>query len=183
MYQPPLHEFAYGLDAVYTPLAQFGDALPDQVVIRPRGAEAIAACGQLSLHLGGELCQAIQQLGLAGRALSHHLLGNCSEIALCVHKLGADFARHGKREQGEHAIGFDFQQALQHAPGAAPAHAAIEQQKARIAIRMYAEIGKCSRAAVGEMRADQGMTGEMRRDRRDVRRVAAGQQGDMCRHD
>ena len=90
----------------------------------------------------------------------------------------------GKASRGEHAIGFDLQQALQHAAGAAPAHAAIEQQEAGKAVRMDAEIGKRRRPAVGHLRTRQRIAGEMRRDRFNVRlSFGTRQQRHMRRYD
>ena len=90
----------------------------------------------------------------------------------------------GKARQGEHAIGLDLQQALQHAAGAAPAHAAIEQQEAGKAVLMDAEIGKRRRTTVGHLRTRQRIAGEMRRDRFNVRlSFGTRQQRHMRRYD
>ncbi len=122
----------------------------------------------------------------AGRRQRGDAAGQIGQRALDLQRVGRLRTRDRQRHQHHHAIGFDLEQALQHAAGLARREIMIANQKARQAVRVNAKVGVRHSRAFADLRADHNVASEMPSQRRGIRwrsrrRYQLGMRCDQCR--
>jgi hypothetical protein len=109
---------------------------------------------------GFEAGQPVEERRLVRLAGVRQRGGDLDKLALVAGEDRRELPRHGKREQREHPVGVDFQEALHGAPGLPGRHAAVENEQTAEAVAVNAKIGQRRRRTAGDRGTDQGMAGE-----------------------
>ncbi len=155
--QPPLQEFAHGLQARQARLGNVGNAPVHQLEVRHAGGKTRMGGGVLAFHGAGQFGQAVQQLRLVvARGLANGA-GQPSQFALGMGQHGRCLPRRRQTEQRSHAVGIDFQQLLHQPAQPARCHGACQQHHARKAVGMQRKVGVDLTVPVGDGGGDQSV--------------------------
>jgi len=158
------HELFDGLNARQLGLAQLADAGQHQGVMGMAGTEAELTSRQIAFDPGSKARQLLQQgfaIAIGGNAASQigeraFDLQRAARLRTRDRQRLQRHHRHQRlqryqRYQRHHAIGFDLEQALQHAPGLAWREIMIANQKAREARQPSRRKQRRHRLAVGAL--------------------------------
>ena len=143
------------------PLAQLGDARAHEVVVRAARAEAELRRDQRALDVGREARQLGQQR-LVRTVVARDLAGQPRQCALDARDPRAFRARDGQREERQHPVRLDLEQPLQHAARLPRCQAAVDDDEARPAVVVDAEVRERESCAVADLPADDDVAIEVR---------------------